>query len=484
MIRPKTIVSEFQKKRAGVNLRGVKLASVLMLALAGLSCGDQFRPVAVPIPLPSPNPAASHFVASLSLNGSLDPGAVSRIDVSGDSVSSVFATGVAPVHAAFLHNGTKIYVANSGEDTVSASNSSNTTQAVTISLPQLCDASGCASSVPVFVNSTENGKMYVANSGNGTVSVINTTSDVVVNTVAVDPAFAGSPGPAPNRGANPVALAELPNGSKVYSVNQGSGTVSSISTVDDTVLSMIPIGAPPIWAVASSDSAFVYVLDTNGTISVIDTLSDTVVPSASASAGAGANYMFFDNVLNRLYVTNPAAATVSIFEVAGKVLTANAGSPVAITPAAGSACGSAPQPTSVNVIGDGSRAYVSSFQADPNTVCTQATVINSGTGAVSSMIPLSQSTNASAQTGCGSARFRTFATSSTGGPNSNIKVYVSQCDAGAVAVIDTFASNTGANQHPADVMEGNVPAPLSSFAPPSGETTPPSQNPVFVTAAP
>jgi len=479
MIRSKTIVSKFQKKRSGVNLRGAGLAAVVGLALAGLGCGDQFRPVAVPIPLPPPNPAPAHFVAALSANGAVDLGAVSRIDVSGDSVSSVFATGVAPVHAAFLPNGSKIYVANSGEDTVSASSSLTPTQATTISLPQLCDASGCAASVPVFVNSTENGKVYVANSGNGTVSVINPVSDVVINTVAVDPAFAGSPQPAPNRNANPIALAELPNTFKVYSVNQGSSTVSSISTVDGTVLSVIPIvTAPPIWTVANPNSEFVYVLDAGGTISIIDTRSDTVV--GSGSAGAGANYMFFDTVFNRLYVTNRAAATVSIFDVQDKVLISHAGSPVAIAAAAGSPCTSTPMPTSVTVIGDGRRAYVSSFQADPNIVCTQATVIASGTGTVSSVIPLAQGPNLSAQTGCGSARFRTFATSSSGGANSNFKVYVSQCDAGSVAVIDTFASSTGTNPHPADVMEGNVPAPLSSFPPPPGQTTPPSQNPVFV----
>jgi DNA-binding beta-propeller fold protein YncE len=285
---------------------------------------------------------------------------------------------------------------------------------------------------------------------------------VVINTVAVDPAFAGSPLPAPNPAANPVALAELPNGQKVYSVNQGNSTVSSISTVDDTVSSVIPIvTAPPIWAVASSDSAFVYVLDTGGTISIIDTHSDTVV--GSGSAGAGANYMFFDRNFNRLFVTNSVAGTVSIFDVAGSVLTQHAGSPVMITAAAGSPCTSAPTPTSVNVIGDGSRAYVSSFQADPNTVCTQATVIAAGPGTVSSVIPLSQGPNASAQTGCATARFRAFVTSSVGGTNSNFKVYVSQCDAGSVAVIDTFASNTGTNQHPADVVEGNVLAPVSSF---------------------
>jgi hypothetical protein len=239
--------------------------------------------------------------------------------------------------------------------------------------------------------------------------------------------------------------------------------VSSISTVDETVSSVIPIAHPPIWAVASSDSAFVYVLDTSGMISVINTLSDSVVVQPITSVGAGANFMFFDTVSNRLWVTNRVLSTVSIFDVAGSVLTQHAGSPVMITAAVGSPCTSAPTPTSVNVIGDGSRAYVSSFQADPNTVCTQATVIAAGPGTVSSVIPLSQGPNASAQTGCATARFRAFVTSSVGGTNSNFKVYVSQCDAGSVAVIDTFASNTGTNQHPADVVEGNVLAPVSSF---------------------
>jgi hypothetical protein len=173
--------------------------------------------------------------------------------------------------------------------------------------------------------------------------------------------------------------------------------------------------------------------------------------------------MFFDSSSNRLYVTNPVTATVSIFDVGGNVLIPHAGSPVAIAVAAGSPCTSAPMPTSVTVIGDGSKAYVSSAQADANTVCTQATVINVGPGAVSTVIPLAQVPNLSAQTGCGSARFRTFATSSSGAANTNFKVYVSQCDAGSVAVIDTFASSTGTHPHPADVMEGDVSAPLSNF---------------------
>src|SRR5205085_11906595 len=101
-------------------------------------CVGQSRAVAVPIPLPAASPAAAHVVLSLASDGALDPGTLSRIDVSGDGVSGTFTTGVAPVYAAFAGTGTKVYGANSGEDTVSANSSSNPTQATTISLPQTC----------------------------------------------------------------------------------------------------------------------------------------------------------------------------------------------------------------------------------------------------------------------------------------------------------------------------------------------------------
>ncbi|MBV9574112.1 MAG: YncE family protein, partial [Acidobacteriales bacterium] len=433
------MIRALDPRRAAVN-RSFCACLPFLAALGSLGCGEVFRPIAQPIPLPSPTPAAAHFVASVSTNGVSGSGALSRIDVSGDSVVSVNSAGAAPVSAALIASGGKIYVANSGEDTISASSTFSSGPATTIALPQLCDASGCAASRPVFAATTENARVYVANAGSGTISVINTSSDVVVATVAVDPAFAGSPQPLPNRTANPVALTETRDGSKIYAVNQGTGTVTSISTVDDTVLKVITVGSSPVWAVSRSDSARVYVLDGSGTISVINTVSDAVI-SSSASAGAGANFMFYDAVFNRLYVTNPALAQVAIFDVSGDPPTPVAASPVAISAAPSSPCTQTPVPTALTVLADGSRAYVAAYQRDPSgSVCTQASVIDAGSGTLAKVIPISESMEL-AQTGCPSARFRVFAASSGGGANSNFKVYVSQCDAGSVAVIDTFAVN-------------------------------------------
>ena len=484
-----------------------------------------------------------------------DRGSASSINVSGDSLRGDFRSGMVPVHAGLTAAGSLLYIANSGEDSVSVNNISNPNAVGTISLPPspfasitLCSGtgttasytytsaaqqffvgdtvyvSGCAANglngvytvtaasagsfsvanttnvvdnpelvgaqakVPnaVFVNTTQNNNVYVAGYGTNSLYVINATTDVVTATLPVD--------------SHPVAVAETPDGKKVYVANHGSsasgGSVSVIDTVSDTVAATVCLGggtAPscsqgpvPVWVVARSDSGRVYVLDQNGTIYAIDTASDSVIAS-SASAGAGADFMFYDRILNRLYVTNPSSDSLSIFDVSGSTPLPLAVNLIAIPPAAASPCrASAVLPTSVTVLGDGSRAYVASYQLPPpamvgaGTVCTQLSVIDTGSETVSKTISLSQVSDTSAQTGCGSVGFRVFAASSGGGTNSNFKVYVSQCDAGNIAVVDSYP----ANGNPEDTSNGvSLAAPLSTF-PALTSGLPPPQNPVFVVAGP
>lgn len=446
------------------------LTTLLLVTLLGPACGDYYRPVAIPIPVNTPNPAALHFMYAVAAVGASNVGSLSQIDVSGDALTAVVSSGQSPVHAALVPGGSSVYVANSGDDTVTVTSGG---QPTTINLVQLCPQATPCPLVPVFVSSTESGRMYVADKGTGTISVINTASNAVVATVAVNPAFAASPLPSPNPAAQPVALAEVPNGRKIYSVNQGDSTVTSINTVDGSIAARITtFSAPPIWAVANSDSAFVYVLDQSGTISVIDTLSDTVV--STASAGAGANYIFFDGVSDRLYVTNPTASSVNIFDVSGNTLVAH--TPIPISASAASACSAAAVsaggpvppafPTSITVLNDQSRAYVASYQLytanGATSVCTQADVIDNGTGLVTKTLPLFEAADNSSQTGCSSARFRVFIAASGGSTDTPFKVFVSQCDAGSIADIYTAALTIGPNPHPADTVMAALPAPVSS----------------------
>ena len=431
---------------------------VFVLCALEVACSETYRPVVEPVVPPPPNPGAFHYVISVTTNGPLDPGSASRIDVSGDTYAGVFHTGVGPVHAALTSNGGKLYVANSLEDTVSVNNTSAPNLVNTISLP--------AGAQPVFLHSVDTGNMYVANYGNNTVSAINATSDVVISTVPV--------------GNQPVAMAELPNFQKLYVANQGSGTVTSVNIAGFSIGTTIPVGSSPVWAIARRDSAKIYVLDNSGTIYEIDTLSDTST-AVPTSMGSGANYMVLDPTIQRLYVTNPANSKVGIFDVSGTV---NQLAVIDLSQGAGAPCPSGCSPVSVTGIGDGSRAYVVSYAFAPCNgfacVSTQVEVINTGNHLVSKVIPVSTAAvDMTNSTGCGpatgppppvpwtpgNARFRAFVAASGGGSTTQFKVYVSQCDAGSVAVIDTFADNTASNPHAADVYTVSLTAPLSSFPP-------------------
>src|SRR6266849_10278085 len=364
----------------GMNLRcRRRVLGILVLCLIGVSCGDQYRPVAIPIVGPPPDPAAFHFVLVLSDNGTHDPGASSRLDVSGDTNIGVAQLGLGPAHAALTPNGSRVYVANSLEDTISSYAPGTATSVTTTSLP--------AGSNPIFVHTTENGKVYVANFGSNTVAAISTTTNVALS-------------PLIHVGNQPVALAETPDQKKLYAVNQGDGTVSSISLVDRTVGQTIATGATPVWAVARSDSARIYVLNSgSGPVSAIDTATDSLVGTATVSAGA--NYMVYDNKLNRLYVTNPVANTLTGLSIAPDPPSVLFTVPVAASP------------NSVAVLPDGSRAYVVSSQTIPPCasnasdaqlcIASQVTVVNATGGSVKTVVPLESTVNITATTQSGSA---------------------------------------------------------------------------------
>lgn len=552
--------------------RILNTAVTLALAAGMTACGDYYRPVAQPLQGIQPSPAAAHSIIAVNSDGVADNhrgnGSASNIDASGDSVQGNLVVGLAPAHAALAANGLKLYVANSAEDSVTVNSTSSPTVATaTVSLPpspsaQITQVSGNGSTATytytgatgsfavgdtVFVTGCAtagfNGVYTIAGAGGNSFSVANSTSG------SDNPEFGGALAKTPNAvfantadntnvyvagystnsvyvidqntnvvkasipvGARPVSLAELPNGQQVYVANQGSGTVSAISTINDTVTQTISpaAGAVPVWVTARSNSTRVYVLDASGTIYDMDPLAATIdcasapaigcSATATINAGAGSNFMAFDPTLNRLYVTNPTDSQVGVLDASvdpPKLI-----STINLATAASSAC-SGCAPDSVAVLGDGNRAYVAAYQFAPgctdtagnavNCVNTLVAVIDGPSGRLKSVIPGIGSGAALSTTGCGAqsgpvpalwqpgtARFRASIAASGGGANSKFKVYVGQCDAGSIAVIDSYPVNGNLG----DTYSGvSLNAPLSSFPPLAGGVPPP-QNPVFVLAGP
>ena len=342
---------------------------------------------------------------------------------------------------------------------------------------------------PVFLNSTQNSAMFVANYNTNSISAINTAANVVSNSAPV--------------GVHPVSLAETPNGLKLYVANQGDNTISSLNvqTLTPNVVT-IPAGitlTTPVWVAARGDSQKVYVLTqgstlVEGQLVTVDTAADTV--TSSLPVGAGANFIFFDPYLNRLYVTNPLTSTVYVFSDTGG---AN-DTPIqlaAISFASGSApCPTGCSPTSVTALPDGSRFYVASYQTaascpDPFVGSSSACVIPLLTVFDATALTLRYPTTPAltlltyppfaadvstnqyqyavppvatcvspvlpAAYAPGATRFRIFTTAAEDGSH----VYVSMCDAGAVADINTTDSNTnstGGSGIPADSLVTDLPA--------------------------
>lgn len=454
-------------------------ALVGLLLSVGLwtACGDVFRPVAVPVVGNPPDPANYHFAMVVSQNAPGSPSSAMQIDVSGDSNVGNAKLGLGPVHAAVLPPvGGRVYVANNLDDSVSTFAPappcfvapcpvSSPGPVSTISLP--------AGSAPVFVHSTQSTVMYVANFGTNSVAAINAQSNVVSHLIPV----AGKPS----------VLAEMPNGQKLYSVNQADPALSlgpsitPINTIDSSTGTSITSLTSPVWAVASSDNTSIFVLDSaTGLISVIDTATDNiaaVTPSAE-SAGPGANFMFLDRHLNRLYVTNPVANTLAIYNAAVNNV-ATSTPPKLMTAAPIPLPATASNPVMVTSLQNGTNAYVISNQVVGNTLNAEVTLIRSADNKIVGNPIRLPSVNlasipAPALGNCQNSTLTRFRTSIASSVDSS-KVYVSVCDAGTTYVIRT-TNNTV-------VLPNGMSSPVSAYTPMTG-LQPPPQNPVLVITSP
>jgi hypothetical protein len=226
----------------------------------------------------------------------------------------------------------------------------------------------------------------------------------------------------------------------------------------------------------------------------------------------GANFIFYDPILNRLYVTNPVSGTVSVFSDTGgandtPILLAPPLAIPGLSPTSTPACaGCSPViPVSVTALLDGSRFYVASYQTasscpDPIVgssfpcVIPELTVFDANTLTLKyPSTPILTLLGAVAANqfaappvlACGpiplvpgalytptATRFRMF----TVAAEDSSHVYVSMCDAGAIADIITNGGNVNNSG-------GNVPADslvMDLLTPPAASSGTALQNPIFL----
>jgi len=361
----------------------------------------------------------------------------------------------------------------------------------TATIPTFC------SYQPDFVGTTQNSAVYVANYGfvnndpncnlasTDSVALLNPFTNEMTN-IAYLPA-----------GSRPVALAETPNALNLYVVNQGNGTVADLSPIDLSTLATIPVGNTPVWAVVRVDGQRVYVLTQgDGKLVPIDTATNTVLQSdTNLSVGAGANFILYDRFLNRLYVTSPSSSTVYVFSATGGTLAGKANdtpkllTAISLTAGANPPCPNGCSPVSVAALPDGSRFYVASYEiatacpdpsvgASASCVIPRLTVFDAPSLTVKPMsasllapslslvmlpqfagtqyaVPQVASCAPAAAYAPGTTRFRMFTTAAADSSH----VYVSLCDAGTIADINTTTSTISTGSNSPDILVADVPTP-------------------------
>jgi YVTN family beta-propeller protein len=235
------------------------------------------------------------------------------------------------------------------------------------------------------VNATTSGPYaYITNSGDNTVSVIDTQTNAVIANVTV--------------GTYPDGVAVNPAGTRIYVVNAnpylksvgteglneeaGNGTVSVIDAATNTVIATIPLGYLPDGVAVSPDGTRIYVVnsDDNGTVSVIDAATNTVI--ATIPVGIMPDGVAVSPDGTRIYVTNLNSSynplsmspspyingTVSVIDTATNNI-------IATVPVWG-------WPKGIAVSLDGSRIYVTNYNAG------SVSVIDAATNTVIDNIPL------------------------------------------------------------------------------------------------
>jgi YVTN family beta-propeller protein len=280
-----------------------------------------------------------------------------------------YAGGGSAYEAFLPPNNNALFVANRSSDSVTEMDLVSGGSPVTIGM--------LPGSHPVALAATVATSMWVANSGTnsacpntGSITMIDIANLVAASTFCV--------------GLDPVAIAEIPNGGRLYTVNAGDSTLSYHdpgTLFVGTITSANGLGANPVYALVSLDGTYLFVLTQGdqvnpGALDIINVSSNAVV--GTVPLGVQPNFALLDPNLNRLYVTNRGSNNVMVFDASNVNPAANPAMPLLGTTTVGSA------PVSVAALPNGTKFYTA------NSGSNDVTVASATSFAVLKTVPVGQ----------------------------------------------------------------------------------------------
>ena len=272
------------------------------------------------------------------------------------------------------------YIPNSGDGTVSVVNT--TTNKIVAIIPVGSRPYG-------IILSGDGSTAYVTNQGSGNISVINTQTNKVTHVIRV--------------GAGPTGMS-LAQGGAMYLANQNDNTVSEVNTTTNAQAGTAPVGQVPINTIISPDASKVYVANSGSNdIWVLNSTFLTVI--AKIPVGQHPDGMVLSPDGNLLYVANTTSNSISVISAPYNTLSTT----IPLTGAGG--------PIGLAISPDGSLLYVT------NGFSGTVSVVNTASHIVVATIPVGQAPCGITMSSDGSA------------------VYVANTGSNSVSVINT-ATNT------------------------------------------
>ena len=182
-------------------------------------------------------------------------GTVVEVSTSTGTVTRVWETGQQVSHQLVpTPDGSKLYVANIGSGSVTII---DRTDDSVVSIPTGAGAEG--------IDASPDGReVWVGNRSSDTVSIINTATDQIVATL-------------PSGGNFPIRVKFTPDGSEVYVSNANSGDVAIFNAQTRELLATIEVGAVPVGIVMDPDGSRAFIANTlDDYVTVIDTQTRAV----------------------------------------------------------------------------------------------------------------------------------------------------------------------------------------------------------------
>lgn len=296
-------------------------------------------------PRPTPSPANETDIIVLSASGR------ALIYPEGDFSNGYASWGAtlqsAPYGIAISPDNVRVYITNNGNNSVSYLKRIYTPPpppgGPNITYYNLATIKVGAGPKGIAI-SPDGGKLYVANSDDGSVSVIDTKTNTITATIN-------------NVGLNLEGIALNADGSRAYVAVSGSNYVAVINTATNTLMPSINVGAGPVAIVANQDGSHIYVACRDAKkIAVINTANNQVSSINLSSSPSGLALTPDDATL---YATHPADNKVSVINTSTNTVS------TVVQTGAG--------PGGISVTPDGKYVYIENQQASTLTVLDAST---------------------------------------------------------------------------------------------------------------